>query len=306
MAAIRVGNGGAWGAPVANGKINSKWGAGWFNPTAVYAKTSDGTPGGGFGPNPRWVDTGYRGYPAVPAQIWVAAWDYTNVIVQWSAGSGGAPVSAWNVVMTDPAGNWLAQIETGSAQWMTGINWNTRYRYYVRAKATSGLYSAFQGPLNVGIGHPTQYTYGYVQRTRAWSASLNGNWYRDAFDGSNPGGTVIFVPGNVILQSMVYDIAANENFSSVLSPYGNRYISHIWAGADAGDVLYWNNPTQGPEGFNDWGQDNWWGFICRGAGWTVAPTGLAKVVGWMTANGTEYYDNYEITSVVNEQSNYYW
>lgn len=309
MAAIRVGNGSTWSAPVANGKLNSKWGGGWFNPQAVYAKISDGTPAtnGGYGANPRWVDTGYRGYPAVPAQIWVAAWDYSNVVVQWSAGSGGAAVSAWHVVQTNANGDvWLNQVETTSGQWNTGINWDTRYRYYVRAKAASGLYSAFQGPLNVGIGHPTQYTYGYVQRARDWSSSLNGNWYKDAYNGTNPGGTMIYVPNSVLIQSIVYDIAAVNNFTAVLSPYPSREIHHIYGNNDAGDVAHWTNPTQGAEGYNNWGGDSYWGFICRGSGWTVSPTGLARVVGWITVNGLEYYDNYEIVSTIDEQGNYYW
>lgn len=300
MAAIRVKSGAGWTAPIANGKLNVKWGGTtWQNPSVVYAKAGD--VGGGY-----WVDTGYRGYPATPSAPWVHAWSYDAIALGWNAGGGGAPVAAYQLVQTDVNGNWINQVEVGGSPWGNfGMGWDSRYQFYVRAKATSGLYSGFAGPLRVGCGHPTQYQYGNVQHSEGWQEynAVGGDaysWgYRDNFVGQRPG-------GDVHVEYIYWNLSANVG---VLSPWNNREVYII--GNDS--ALYWgpmgwNRPVVGYDYFDFWGNGGVTGFVCRGSGWSTQfnNNGYPRVTGEFWVGGTRYWTAYEVVNTINEQGNYYW
>jgi hypothetical protein len=295
---LRVKSAGVWRGPVSDGILRVKSGGVWVSPSYVRAKAPSGA----------WVDSQYRGYPNPPSAPWVHAWSYSNCQVAWNyAAGGGAAISYYEVVITDAAGNWLAtenSTDNISPNW--GVGQDTRYQFYVRSVAANGLVSAWQGPLRVGIGHPSTPNYGWVQRTRDWYSQINGNWIKDKYAGGE-GGTVVFVPNSVLITALHYNIFTNNGFSSVISPWNNRTVSSIYAGIDQGNVFQANNPLQTIDyGYANWGADNYWGFICRGAGWTVSEGGTARLVGQFGVQGTEYYNNWEIVSYNPEQGNYYW
>lgn len=300
---------GAWQGPVADGNVRLKWGgSSWISPAAVRMKTGS-TVGAEVPPfGGGWTDTQYHGYPNPPSVAWVNAWGYGNLQAAWNyAAAGGAAIAYYHVVLTDVNGAWLSEensTDNVSPNWT--VAQDTRYMVYVRSVAVNGLASPFQGPLKVGIGHPSTPNYGYVQRTRPWYSQINGNWYKDAYNGGE-GGTVVFVPNTVLITEFHVNMVTNNSFSSVISPWNNRTMSHIFAGADWTDVIQANNPYSGIEyGFNNWGGDNYWGYILRGAGWTVSPGGVARCVGQFGVAGNEYYNNYEVVSWNPEQGNYYW
>lgn len=300
MPAIRYKWGGGWSGDVANGKLSTKWGGGWFIPTVIYAKV--GALGGGY-----WTDTGYRGYPAVPSAPWVHAWSYDAIALGWSAGGGGAPATAYQLVQTDVNGNWINQVEVGGSPWGNfGMSWDTRYQFYVRAKSAAGLYSGFAGPLRVGCGHPTQYTYGNVQRSRAWAVGSNvgdgnGSWgFRDNLFGEAVG-------GDIVVNGIYWDLYTNVG---IMSPWGNRTMEiignegqYVW-----GPMDWQASHINGWDYFGHWGNGGRWGGICRGAGWSSQfwNNGYPRVWGYLEVHGTQYYYNWEVVSTINEQGNYYW
>ena len=314
MPAIRYKQGGTtWQGPIDNGKLSTRWGNGWINPTLVNAKTSDNAASGsaavtngGYGANPRWVDTGYRGYPAVPSWLGIYGWDYSNVSLQWSAGSGGAPVTAWHLVQTDESGNWLNQVEVSASPWGNfGVSWDTRYQFYVRAKAASGLYSGYQGPLKASIGHPVQYQYGYVNRQRPWqSPNQSGARNKDQPFWAT-------VPSSVALDGIHWR-NLHLAYSGAVTPGTNRVVNFVILGVDYGSLngVYgsiWTGDNRDHPFYGNVGDGSAWGIVPRGTGWSTTsnPQYMLYADGvWLT--GTETYANYEIVNTIPEQGNGYW
>lgn len=298
---IRLKWGGPWLDPIADGNLRVKWGGPWISPAYCYHKVGD--VGGGY-----WRDTGYRGYPNPPQGIGVYGWDFNNVSLYWGGpAAGGAPTVAYHLVQTDSAGNWINQVEVGGSPWGNfGVGEDGYYQFYVRSKSAAGLYSGFVGPVRVKIGHTEQGYYANENRIRGWYNQISGNWYQNNYSGG-PDQTVIWVPNNVRITEFHYSVLANAGFTSVLSPFGNRKISHIFAGQDWGDTISMGNPYQTVEyGFNNWGGDNWWGLIARGAGWTVSPNGTARMVGDFGIYGEETYQVTVYYMTRAYEGNSYW
>lgn len=283
-------HGGAWQVADRPGGVQVKWGGSiWQTPAFMYYKM-----GGG------WVDTGYRGYPATPSAPWVHAWDYNNVAIGWSAGSGGAPVAAYQIVQTDSSGNWMYSYEVGGSPWGNfPVGPGGYYQYYVRAKGTSGLYSPFAGPLRIYIGQPSVYSETTEQGTRGWSSYVDvAGWgIKDNLVGAN-------VPGSVICTQVHWDLGCPYG---ILSPFNNRYIEII-----LNENYVFESPVNWPwqevhgdDYFNFWGNGGRTGFICRGAGWTVSYGGASRVWGGFTVYGTEYY-NYQQGHWSAATGNGYW
>ena len=289
--AIRIKWGGPWIGPIADGNLRTRWGGGWISPAYVNVKANSTSLTPPYGGN--WVDTGYRGYPNPPQSIWVHAWSFTDVALGFTGpAAGGAPVAYYHLVQTDSSGNWLNQVNVGGSPWGNfGVGEDGYYAFFVRSISTSGLASAFAGPVRVKIGHSEQGYWANENRTRDWYSQLDGaNWYKDAYDGSNPGGTVVWVPSSVEVYALHYDVWANNGFSSVLSPWGNRILSNMYRSTDMGNTIQSNNPLQGVyHGAYGNGGDGWWGIVARGAGWTVSPGGTARCVGAFGVQGTETY-----------------
>lgn len=298
--AIRLKSGAGWVGPVGDGNLRIKWGGPWISPSYVYCKIGD--LGGGY-----WQDSGYRGYPNPPSTPWVNTWGYGNCQVAWNyPAGGGAAIAYYHVVMTDVNGSWIAEensTDNVSPNW--GVNQDSRYRFYVRSVAQNGLASPFQGPLNVGIGHPSTPNYGYVQRTQYWSSEhLSGARNKD-----DP--FWVGVPSSVLLQGMHWRNLRTGGMSGVVAPGTNRQVAWIVYSNEYGHItdnygtIYNGSSIDHP--LNNWADGSAWGIVARGAGWSTTGNGYYML--WLDdfwCDGTYYYDNYEIVSWNPEQGNYYW
>lgn len=299
MPAIRYGNGSSWTAPVANGRLWTKWGGGWFVPTYVYAKAGD--VGAGY-----WVDTGYRGYPNPPQGIWVHAWDFSNVALGWNGpAAGGAPVVSYDLLQTDSNGNGISQVTVGGSPWGNfGVGQDGYYKFYVRSRAASGLVSGWVGPVQVRIGHTETGYYATENRERYWQSDVIGG----AWGGDDP--AWIGVPSSVLLNAIKWRnmfIPA----SSIVTPWGNRTVNWALDSTDYGPInnnlgtVYSHNST-------DWGLYNWgnnaaWGVVARGAGWSRIGDG--NIMLWIEnlwLEGTETYQVSVYYVTRNYQDNGYW
>lgn len=182
------------------------------------------------------------------------------------------------------------------------------YRFRVRSVSTSGLVSPWSAEVRVSTGHPSAPIYGNVQHSAYWYSQLyNGNWYKDAYDGSNPGGTVVWVPSSVLIDAFHFNIAANGGFGPI-SPGTNRHLTYVIAGAPRGDALQIPGTSFSyiEYAFYEWGQDNWYGLMAQGAGWTVSAGGLQRIVGDIGIEGTQYWTVYEQTGSTPPVYNGYW
>ena len=283
---------GGWVAPAA-GKIAIKWGGTtWIHPSMARVKV--GNPGGGS-----WVDSDYRGYPAVPTGTHVYSWDYNDVRIAWSAGAGGAAVADYHVVQTDSAGNWLRQYTVaGGVSPSIPVSVSSYYIFYVRSRSSAGLYSDWGPVVRAKIGKPAETYYTTETADRAWSAAASVGGYKDAIVG-------VAVPSNVVVQSVRYQISSQGGFTSVLSPYNNREIYRI-ANSGQQERFSWGNPVDAGINVTDyWGNGGITGMICRGAGWSTAASGTYKAIGTITASGYERY-NYQQAHTIPAVANGYW
>jgi hypothetical protein len=272
--------GGSWKGPIAAGLLRVKWGSDWYTPAALYARPTPGIGSNSSG----WYDSGYRGYPATPSAPWVHAWDYNNVAIGWNAGGGGAPVAAYQLVQTDSNGNWMNAPEVGGSPWGNfSVGPGGYYQFFVRAKTAAGLYSPFAGPLRIYIGQPSQYYETTETGTRGWSEwhDVAGWGIKDNLVGPRP-------PGDVIVSQIHWDLGCPYG---ILSPFNNRSIDIV---GNEGQYVWPSVSWQAQEVHGDdyfWHQSNGgrWGFICRGAGWTVSYGGASRVWGSFTVYGSQTY-----------------
>ena len=303
---IRLKSGAGWLGPVADGNLRLKWGGPWISPSYVRHKVGD--VGGGY-----WRDTGYRGYPNPPSGPWVHYWPtHNNVQFAWNyAGAGGAPVAHYQVVLTDSSGNWLAtEDSTDNLSPYWGVGPDGYYQCFVRSVAANGLTSPFQGPVRIRMGHDATPNYAWVHHTQPWASGWDvggDGWSHGYMDNvCGPG-----APGDVQVESIHWQLYSSYGFTSQLSPGTNRVIYVVLNGG------------QDPYG---WGQTGWWngidawdyfsftgngganGFVCRGVGWSVAPTGgqNKRVCGYITVHGTQHWDSYDIVSWNPDVANGYW
>jgi hypothetical protein len=296
---VSIRTGGSWYAPP-SGNLRIRSSGAWRGANTCNIKV--GPIGSGS-----WYDSGYRGYPAVPSTPLVTGWDYSNVNVGWSGGSGGAPVSYYQLQRLDVSGNQMnLDYYSGGQSNNYPVNWDGRYQFRVRAVSTGGLISDWSGMLRVGIGHPQQDTYGYVSHTRAWEAHYSGRANANEW-------MAVVVPTGVLLNGIHWR-NLHTPMSSSVTPGTNRDVNWIFANGDFGTI----RATLGnvPSGSNvDWGggisgnQGNgtYWGIVPRGSGWST--TGNPTFMLWVDDlwfDGTETYQNWELTSRINEQGNYYW
>ena len=293
---VYVRTGGNWRA-ASSGALYCRNGGSWRAANACYVKI--GGVGAGY-----WYDSGYRGYPAVPSAPWVTGWDYSNINVGWSGGGGGAPVSYYQLQRLDVNGNQMnLDNYSGGQSNNYGVNWDSRYQFRVRSVSTGGLVSDWSGMLRPGIGHPQQDTYGYVQRTRAWSsAAQSGVCYRDDFYSFT-------VPNNIHLEALYWNnLRCGSGSSLVQRPSSNRWVYWVgngsWQGPMAqGDIA---NGWTGGLGLDNFGNNATWGLGPTGQGWSYSNPSLGLYADSVQLVGTEYYDNWELTNRINEAGNYYW
>jgi len=305
---VQVRTGGTW-RTAGSGALNIRNGGSWRSANACYVKI--GGVGAGY-----WYDSGYRGYPAVPSTPWVTGWDYSNVNVGWSAGGGGAPVAYYQLEHNHPGGIQGIDNYGGGQSNNYGVNWDSTYSFRVRAVSTGGLVSGWSPYRYVAIGHPQQDTYGYVQRTRGWQTEHQWN-YRfmyQAFNWQIPPSIAL----NAIHATNIRCGPPGNQGSSIVQRTSSRRLVSLqtdagWAGSlfgHNGDVASGTSFDRSLAG--NWGGNNWWGIYPTGnngeqdnnTGWsTGANVALSLYCDDVWIDGTEYYDNWELTNRIYEQGN---
>ena len=296
--------GGNWRG-VANGSLKIRWNGNWQAASLVYVRW-----------NGNWVDSGYRGKPANPVNVGIYGWDYSNVAIQWGAGGGGSPVASYEIVFTDPNGNWYPNMPIsglGGSPWgWWGINWDTRYRVFVRAKGTNGTYSDFvslSGATGFGIGHPQQDNYGPVQHSRAWASEVQWNYrHRDELFGVYVGNDILLSGvnwQNLRTSHPIVTIGTNRTIYLYLNNADQAPINYYIAGSpqieSSGNYSSWGI------GLNNWGNNAYWGIVPRESGWAV-PNGPGYIVfaDAVQLVGNQYYTTNDLISSIGATGNYYW
>ena len=284
--------GGGWFG-VGDGRIQTRWGGGWFVPTTIRKKMGD--PGGGY-----WYDTGWRGYPAVPSAPWVHAWNYDQVQINWGAGAGGAPVSSYIIQMLNSSGGLIYQYSTagGPSTWgWFPVSHSSYYIYRVLAVGATGLQSGWSGQLRLYIGKPASTYYTTETAMRGWSKAASVNAWKDQLVGP-------YVPSNVLVSSVRYQIYANNGFTSVLSPYNNRTINSYYNGE--GGTFNWAATSIDQTTYPSfWGINYYVGMVPRGAGWSIYSNGVQRALGTITVSGQEQYQ-YQQAHTIPAVGNSYW
>ncbi len=307
---VYVRTGGNWRA-ASSGALYIRYGGSWRAANACYVKI--GGVNAGY-----WYDSGYRGYPAVPSIPWVTGWDYSNVNVGWSAGGGGAPVSYYQLEHNHPGGIQGIDNYGGGQSNNYGVNWDTTLSFRVRSVSTGGLVSGWSGYRYVGIGHPQQDTYGYVQRTRGWATDHQWNYrfIREAFNW--------YVPSSVHLNGLHWSNfrcgpPGNQGSSIVQRPSSNRLVSlqlnSEWQGSLAGGNIDVANGWSGDLDLSPyWGNNAYWGVYPtanngatdNNTGWSASNVALSLYCDDIWLDGTEFYQNWELTNRIYEQGNTQW
>jgi hypothetical protein len=333
MATIHYKWGGSAWQTAGNGQVWGKWSG--INSTNWFPAMKVGVHWGGT----TWYDTGYTGQPSGIAGLpWVAAWDYTNLTLAWTPGSGGEPNASYEYVLTDGNGNWIipasgAPASTTATSVTLPINWDRQYQFWVRSVGINGIRSGWQmgggrvasgapGGQYIGIGHPRQDTYGYVTRQTAWSSQtfsetyLGGNqwwglnlptnrfidaahWQSLMLDGTGVGNQIVQVAGTGGTARWV-SWFFDSNWQDGGSPAGA-----ILGGATIDRFSYFNYDVGFSPGW--WGNGNVWGMGPRGAGWSS--TGNTNYMLWCENfwfTGQQLNTTYEITSTISATGNYYW
>jgi hypothetical protein len=265
-----------------------------------------------------WNDSGYRGPPSVPSNMWVQQWnnDPGQTLTGFSGPPGGGPaIDYYHIERYDANGSAVeGYYDTSGSRWWTTPK-DTRHQFRVRSHGVNGLWSAWTPYLRVGIGHPSTPNYGYVQRTRDWS---NGGSIGN--DGTLNNLAGFGVPSSVVCNRIDYNLwLAGWNIDGLtqLSVYPPAFVNsgdrHIDINYNESTLWYrpnWPNPYVGTDYPSFWGNGGRTGIVCReindgpgtqGGGWY-----FRSVQGYISLYGVEYYNNYEIVSYNPEQGNYYW
>ncbi len=288
-------------------RVRVNWG-GWVAPRLIYVKDQDGV----------WRDTGYHSAPNPPINFGVASWDYGTVNLSWAGPAGAAGVTApayYEYVMTDPNGNWYHNPYTttgGSASY--GVSPDTRYRFYVRSVSPKGLRSAWNGPVNVGIGHPQQTAQRWAQRSRSWQGGPgNQDYYAGSILGPTPPGysTAYGFATGVVVTDLQYIIWSNVGFTSLWGFLRTAW--YLWNDTAGSGAPTYNFDTALPSGpfwaahplRGNWSNGGHWGMWLDGQGYGTQ-YGVAPITAYITVVGTEYYPELETYVSVAATGNYYW
>ena len=311
MSAIYTRWGPASWIQVGNGKAYSRWGGGWFPAKLLRAKV--GAVGAGY-----WQDSGFTGQPAGPSVPWVVAWDYTNCIFAWNAGGGGEPIDHYEYVLArDSDGGWVAHANTTATSVMIGINWDTRYRFYVQAVGINGVATGWSEGTgstiygHPGIGHPRQDTYGMVWHSTPWQSEVQWNirWRDDPW--------WVYVTNDIHLTSLNWS-GLRTDMSSVVSIGTNRVLYAFLDGHDEAPLNYHlpgnaqilSSSSYSSYGIplDNFGDNQTWGVVPRGSGWDP-PGGNSSRACWADAVqlvGDRFYQTNDLVSSIAEAGNYWW
>lgn len=295
VASLKIQSGGAW-KTVADGKLKTRIGSVWVSPSSLKIQVAGA-----------WKDSGYQGAPAAPTGLAVNAWaTHDAVSFKWVAGVGGAASASYEVMVRNAAGttattgaNVVTKTDTVSPSVdFTEVVQGTKYNVYVRALASSGLYSAWVGPLQISMGKDATSKTVTTSGTRAWTSgakSIVG--YKDVAVGP-------VVPTTVVVQAIRYNVS--ETFSGVLSPYGSHSISGYRNSAEQAQFSWPSSSIDTTPALTDYRSNGGvQGLICRGTGWSTTPTGSYILTGTITVSGLEDY-TYNTTTTTPAVANGYW
>lgn len=281
---VYVKSGGAWRA-AANGRLWIKSGGAWRIANYCYIKS------GGV-----WRDSGYRGFPAAPTGLYVTSWDFGTVNLQFSAGSGGAPVDHWVVEKLNSGGGVVTSVNSsGSASF--GVSQDEQCQFRAYAVTPAGITSRPQdgGPgysnvVRTLIGHTETGYYQNENRTRPWQSGISfGGMHRYEL-------APVYVPASVNMYN--WHVYCYLNFGGPYisgDPAGgnNRQVDSYYAGTDIGpNYGYpWNlSSFEVDIAIAGGGQNAYWGFYTNGLGWSPAGVSDAQLLyGQLMIYGTETY-----------------
>lgn len=302
---LRMKSGGVWLATPASGHLAVKRSGAWTFVAKAAVKV--GPVGSGS-----WMDSGYQGFPGVPATPTVYGWNYYNVRMQWTAPTSGAPVVGYEAQVLTETGTVVSTSPlitgpsgpSGDEDSIAGVDWlwrsvlspSTKYQMKVRSKGSTGLFSAWSPALKVQMGHAEIDTPASEYRTRPWSAS---NY-------TNPvsvGGWIVCASVNTVQLSLLRINVALVNGSTPFSgSSGGRKANYIGNSGDLGYAGFKNSPWDETRSWEPGPATAWQGIALTGTGWDSAGwRGYGTIYLW----GTETY-LYEYTIVTPAVPNGYW
>jgi hypothetical protein len=305
---VYVKSGGAW-RQATNGHLYIRSGGVWRTASFCYIKTSVG-PGG-----VRWQDSGYRGYPLAPTDIWIGGNNFSSLDVGFSGpGAGGAPISYYQVQELDGNGNPTGRQWNNTTGSLTGIgvSQDQRLQYRVKSVTAAGLESGWYGPVvnrsRIQIGHNEVGHYEYPERWRDWSGSVGfqAGLCRDESAGPS-------VPNSVLLNRIHYTFYLNFPGTYISKPVaqGNRQVVPVFNGNEFGgpldiSIAAWAQYDT-DIGVNNWGGDTGWGLVTHGIGWSSRPVSTAQMLcGAVYLYGQEHYFPAEYVVTTAYAGSYLW
>jgi hypothetical protein len=291
---VYIKSGGAWRAAT-NGRLWIKSGGAWRVANYCHIKS------GGA-----WRDSGYRGFPNPPTAPTVASWSFTAVNVSFSGPSGGAPVDHYEIVMTNSNLNPDVNYPASSANILQGFSNNTsgsasfgvaedwQVAFFVRSVTAAGLKSAWVAGHRAQIGHTEQGYYANEGRTRGWQNAVNCTGGPNQPPRHRDEIVQIYVPNTVTMtQWNIYCVVTFSSYVSAAPP--NNHQVYQWVNGAQGGLFEgapWNTSSLdyalGIASVN--GQNNYWGLMPRGLGWSPAGVSDAQLLyAALTISGTEAY-----------------
>jgi hypothetical protein len=282
------------------GKILRKSGAkgagSWVAAAGVKIKT--GAKGTGS-----WTDSGYVGYPGMPATPTVKAWSYTSTTVKWTAPTSGAPVTGYDVQWLDVNNNVLNTYAVGATtlEHTRAVSPSTKYRIQVRAKGLAGA-TAYTAQLRISIGKDDVTVQKSKPATRAWSSAASVDLYRNEIHQ----GPVL--PSSVDLTQI--RVSLQLTFADNLVSNGGTRVNYIFWDDGAQNWPTGNKPNPWNELFNfpidGTTYPGRFGIKVTGNGWsTRGQTTAWRLYGTVTGYGTEHY-TYYYTETTPAVPNSYW
>lgn len=301
---VYIKSGGAWRA-ASNGGLYIKSGGAWRVASFCHIKS------GGA-----WRDSGYRGYPLAPTDIYINGASFSSLTVNFAGpGAGGAPVSRYLVQELDSNGTpTRAWYNTDGYLPGVSVSEDQRLQYRVLSESASGLQSGWYGPIanrsRIQIGHSTVTHLENRTGTQTWSMTNDFSGSGCHRDQAAAPGTI---PSGYYMTNWRHQYGINFGISSTYlskpPAQGNRQI-YYWNSRDGDGGAPWDisarNYSVNEAISNVDGQGLQWGIACRGIGWTPLGNDSQVLVGAIGLDGFYYYGYTVTITDRNYLANAFW
>jgi hypothetical protein len=251
----------------------------------------------------------------------VSSWDFNNVNLTFSGGSGGAGVDHWVAEKLNSGGGVVASQSITTGSFGFGVSANEQCQFRVYAVSTGGITSkdtggpGYSNTVRTLIGHPEQGHNISVQNTASWSSTLPlTNLGAGAHRGEAP---YILVPSGYYMTQWTHSYALSFPGTYIAKPpaQGNRQIQYYnTRDGSPGTVPYWDRNIAA------WATDTWtegisnldgqgigWGIYLSGVGWTAPGLNDAQILkGSFRLDGFYYYYTSQWVVDVAYAGNSYW